>query len=176
MNFVKLEDYDSQEFKEAWKIYESSFPLDEKRTFEVQKKILRNNLYDFFAVKKNDTLVAIITVWRFQEFLFIEHLAVIDFLRGKGVGTDLLKEYLSKTNEKIVLEVELPNTETATKRINFYEKIGFKLNSFNYIQPPYGKEKNHVPMILMSYPQTITELEFILIRDKLHRFVYEYKK
>ena len=123
MEFIKLENSDSQEFKEAWEIYRSSFPSDERRTFALQKELIKNNKYNFFIVTKEKVLVAIITDWNFGDFLFIEHLAVRGDLRGKGFGTELLKEYLSKNKQKIVLEVERPSNEIATKRIKFYEKM-----------------------------------------------------
>ncbi len=176
MEFIKLENSDSQEFKEAWKIYESSFPSDERRTLDLQKKLIKNKQYNFFIVLKDKILVAIITDWNFEDFLFVEHLAVKKDLRGKGIGTELLKEYLSKNKQKIVLEVEKPETESAIKRIKFYEKIGLKLNNFNYIQPPYGKDKNPVPMFLMTYPEKINESEFSSVREKLHSIVYGLEK
>jgi len=176
MEFIKIENSDSQEFKEAWEIYESSFPLDERRTLELQKELIKNMQYNFYIVTKDRVLVAIITDWNFEDFLFVEHLAVKEDLRGKGIGTESLKEYLSKNKQKIVLEVERPENEIATNRIKFYEKIGFKLNDFDYIQPPYGKDKNSVPMFLMTYPEKITESEFSKIREKLHIIVYELEK
>ena len=140
MKFIKLENAESQEFKDAWEIYESSFPLDERRNLGFQKELIKNKQYNFFIVTKDNILVAIITDWNFGDFLFMEHLAVNKDLRGKGIGTELLKEYLSKNKQKIVLEVERPENEITAKRIEFYEKIGFKPNDFDYIQPPYGKE------------------------------------
>jgi len=176
MEFIKLKNSDSEEFKEAWEIYESSFPSDERRTLDLQKKLIKNKQYNFFIVLKDKILVAIITDWDFEDFLFVEHLAVKKDLRGKGVGTELLREYISNNKQKIVLEVERPCTEIATKRIKFYQKIGFKLNNFDYIQPPYGKDKNPVPMFLMTYPEKINESEFSSIRKKLHIIVYGLEK
>ena len=176
MEFIKLENSDSQEFEEAWEIYESSFPSDERRTLDSQKELIKNKQYNFFMVLKDKILVAIITEWKFEDFLCVEHLAVKKEMKGKGIGTELLKKYLSKNKQKIVLEVERPETEIATKRIKFYEKIGFKLNTFDYIQPAYGKDKNQVPMFLMTYPEEINESEFSSIREKLHITVYGLKK
>ncbi|HLC64567.1 MAG TPA: GNAT family N-acetyltransferase [Candidatus Nanoarchaeia archaeon] len=176
MEFIKLESSGSKEFREAWKIYESSFPSDEKRTLELQKELIKNKQYNFFIVIKDRVLVAIITDWNFEYFLFVDHFAIKEEFRGKGIGTGLLREYLSKNKQKIVLEVERPETEIATKRIKFYEKIGFKLNTFDYIQPPYGKDKNPVPMLLMTYPEKINKSEFSSIREKLHITVYGLEK
>ena len=176
MEFINLENSDSQEFKEAWEIYESSFSSDERRTSELQKELIKNEQYNFFIVIKNNILVAIITDWNFKDFSFVEHLAVKKDLRGKGIGTELLKEYISRNKQKIVLEVKKPEDESAVKRIRFYEEIGFKLNNFDYIQPPYGKDKSPVSMLLMTYPEKITQFEFSSIREKLHITVYGLEK
>lgn len=76
----------------------------------------------------------------------------------------------------IVVEVERPNTDITQRRIEFYKKVGFKLNKYDYIQPPYGVGKNPVPMFLMTFPNKIKESEFILIRKKLHSDVYGLKE
>lgn len=174
--FKKLKNSDSQEFKEAWNVYDSSFSSDEKRTLELQKELMKNKQYGFFIVTKDAMLVAIITEWNFGDFFFVEHFAVKEDFRRKGIGTELLKEYLSKNKQKVVLEVERPESDIATKRIRFYENVGFKLNSFDYIQPPYTKDKNPVPLLLMTYPANISQTEFSSIRQKLHIFVYGLEK
>lgn len=176
MIFKKIENSDSKEFKEAWKIYESSFPPNERRSLELQIDLMKNKLYNFFVVLENKIIIAIITYWDSDNFLFIEHLAVKEDIRGKSIGTKLLKEYLIRNKQTIVLEVEIPSTEIAIKRIRFYEKMGFKLNKFDYIQPPYGKDKSPASMFLMTYPKTINESEFVLIREKIHLSVYGCKK
>lgn len=172
MEFIRLENSNSQEFKEAWNIYESSFPLDERRTLKLQKELIKNNNYNFFIVIKDGILVAIFADWKFEDFLFVEHFAVREDLRRRGIGTELLKTHISKNKQKIVLEVEKPENEIKTKTIKFYEKMGFKLNNFDYIQPPYIKDKNSVPMLIMTYPEKIDESEFSSIRQLVHIKVY----
>src|SRR3989344_2760408 len=157
MEFKKIENSDSREFKEAWKIYESSFLPNERRSLELQIKLMKNKLYNFFVVLENKILVAIITYWDSGTFLFVEHLAVKEDIRGKFIGSKLLKDYLIRNKQTIVLEVEIPSTEIAIKRINFYEKMGFKLNKFDYVQPKYEKGKSPISMFLMTYPKTINE-------------------
>lgn len=176
MKFIQLKDSNSSEFKEAWIIYESSFPANEIRTLKQQKEILKNRSYHFLAVFKDKRLAAIIAYRRFKDFLFLEHLAVKKELRGKCIGTELLKEFLLGKKQKVVLEVEKPKTDIANKRIGFYERIGFKLNPFDYIQPAYSIDKSPVPMLLMTYPEKITTKEFLMIREKLHRIGYGLEK
>ncbi len=172
MEFVKVNGVDFEGFDAVWDIYESSFPSDEIRTLDLQKDLFKNDKYSFFAVFKDGVLVGLITEWDFDDFLFVEHLAVREDLRGKGIGTELLKIYLSGKNKRVVLESDRPCDSISIRRIRFYERVGFKLNLFDYIQPSYGEGKNPVPMFLMTFPDEISESDFFYIRDKLHRIVY----
>ncbi|MFH1174019.1 MAG: GNAT family N-acetyltransferase [archaeon] len=172
MEFIHIRSVDAQEFKAAWTIYLSSFPSDERRTLAAQKTVFDNTAYHFFVVCEDDRVVAVLTTWTFKKFFFVEHLAVARGFRGKGLGTKVISSYLAHKRKKVVLEVELPKTELAMKRIRFYTKRGFVPNAFAYIQPSYGKDKDPVPMFLMTYPEKINGSEFSSIREKLHTIVY----
>ncbi len=172
MHLIKIHNSDSKGFAIAWELYESSFPSDERRTLSAQREVFNDGRYDFFTVEIDEEVVAILAVWDLGDFLFIEHFAVIERLRGSGVGTKLLQEYLSMKNKKIVLEVEHPKTVIAKKRIRFYERLGFNLNSFEFIQPPYDKNKDSVSLLLMTYPGGVDESVFSLIKQKLYSIVY----
>jgi ribosomal protein S18 acetylase RimI-like enzyme len=172
MHLRKIHDLSSEEFKQAWKIYEYSFPEDERRDLTEQKKLMQNRKYSFFVAEKGGEVLGILTSWNFNDFEFIEHLAISSEMRGRGYGTELLKLFLARTELSVFLEVEMPETEIAIKRIRFYERIGFRLNKYDYIQPPYGEGKKPVPMFIMSYPKLIGKDEFSDIREKLHIQVY----
>jgi len=176
MKFKKITSSHSENFNEIWKLCESSFPPDERRDFEKQIKIFYKKSYTFYAVYNKDLLMGIIDIWNLGKFAFIGHLAVKEKLRGQGFGTKLLKDFITRRNKKIVLEVERPNTNAAKIKIKFYEKQGFKLNKYNYIQPPYNKDNNSVPLFLMTYPKAISKSEFSKIRKKIHTTVYECEK
>ena len=172
MKFKKI-NQDSKEFKEIWKIYEYSFPKDERRTLEKQTQTFKKTEYKLFAVYEAE-LIGFIAIWEFEEFRFIEHIAIKKEQRNKGLGTKLMKEFLD--SKIVVLEVERPNTEIDKRRIEFYKRLGFKLNTYDYIQPPYEEGKNPVPLYLMTHPKEITEQEFSKMKEKLFKTVYEQKK
>lgn len=176
MEFIKVEDSKSKHFKESWKIYNSSFPSDEKRDVNMQVKLFDNATYSFYSVYEGKILVGIIAYWKFEDFLFVEHLAIKENCKGKGLGTMVLKKFINEKNGKIVVEVERPKTKIAQKRIGFYERAGFQLNKYGYIQPPYSKDKNPVPMFLMSFPKKIDESEFLFIRKMIHSIIYGLKR
>ena len=47
----------------------------------------------------------------------------------------LLNDFLNHMEKTVFLEVEEPGTDLARRRIGFYERAGFCLNDFDYIQP-----------------------------------------
>lgn len=119
--------------------------------------------------------------WNFSDFVFIEHLAVKKECEDKGIGSTILgtltqnalyNNTWKKIDKKVILEVERPDTEIAQKRMSFYERQGFRLNKYDYTQPPYSKGKKSVPMYLMSFPEKIDKKEFLRIREKLYKVVY----
>jgi ribosomal protein S18 acetylase RimI-like enzyme len=172
MEFKKLKSPDSADFREAWKICESSLPSDERRSLSRQLKIFDNRKYEFSAVYEKRNIIGVLATWKFDNFILIEHLAIRKGLRGHGLGTQLMKEYISKRHARFLLETERPRTRIARRRIKFYERLGFILSRHDYIQPPYGKGKKAIPMILMSYPNPISKKEFSEIRNEIHRIVY----
>ena len=74
---------------------------------------------------ESDCIKAFITVWKFEDFAFIEHFAVNPFYRNQGLGSLILHEILNLLQCQICLEVELPKTDFAKRRIGFYERNGF---------------------------------------------------
>ena len=76
----------------------------------------------------------------------------------------------------IFLEVELPENDTSIRRIEFYERLGFYLNDFYYLQPPMQKQHDCLQLKVMSYPESINQEEFINFKDRVYREVYKINK
>jgi GNAT superfamily N-acetyltransferase len=100
-----------------------------------------------------------------------ERLAIKKELRGKGYGSKAIERLISKY-PKIVLEVEKPDTCNARRRISFYERLGFILNLYPYLQPPYNPRMHPVPLFLMSFPHKLNKGEFRQTKDILYERVY----
>jgi N-acetylglutamate synthase-like GNAT family acetyltransferase len=177
MKFKREKDTKKSSFGKAWIIYEDSFPKNEKRDILHQNKLMHKNEYYFFSVSEKKQVIGLIAVWNLGTFSFIEHLAIKNDLRNKGIGSKLIKKYLDSKNNPVILETEYVNTSAiAKKRIRFWKKSGFILNKYDYIQPPYSKDKSKVPMLIMSYPHAINQKEFNKIRKKIHLKVYGLKQ
>lgn len=156
-------------------IYESSFPEDERRNLDQLLDLLGNTRYKLFEIYLRKKFIGFISVWDLEEISFIEHFAIHATARGKGFGTQAINQVLSMNSKPMILEVEEPFTETARKRISFYERLNFRVNEFSYFQPPYSIDKNSVRMLLMSHKKKIESKYFENIKALIHNQVYGYK-
>lgn len=161
------------EFDKIYSIMEASFPPDERRTYEEQKALLNHPLYRIYVWTDVDKEIsAFITVWCFEAFTFVEHFAVNPKDRNLGIGAAMLGEIKTVLSGLICLEVELPDTEIARRRIGFYERNGFKMNDYPYMQPAYSTSKNPVPLRIMTSEKCILEDEFQEMKERLYLEVY----
>ena len=155
--------------------YESSFPEDERREFDQLLDLLDNTQFKLYEIYLNEKFSGFISVWNLTGFNFIEHFAICAKEQGKGYGTQVLNQVLLINSKPIVLEVEEPFTETARRRISFYERLNFSMNTGSYFQPPYSIGKSSVKMQLMSYPAKIEPQDFERIKAQIHDSVYGYR-
>lgn len=129
-----------------FRIYEESFPVEERRDWHHLPADDAFTLYGIYA-DDSDKPQGLLTLWNFGDFSYIEHFAVDGRLRGQGIGA----EVLASVPGVLLIEVELPETgEMCRRRIAFYERNGFRLLDTPYIQPSYGPGLPELPMRLMS--------------------------
>jgi ribosomal protein S18 acetylase RimI-like enzyme len=154
-------------------LYENSFPEEERREFSQLIDIYKNHKLELNIIIQENQLVGILNQWKFDEVLYIEHLAIHPEYRNKKIATKLLEE-LSKKHKTIVLEVELPTDEVSRKRIAFYQRAGFCIEPYNYYQPPYRKGEKAIQMHIMTKTKTpIKKEEYQTIIDIIRKKVYE---
>ena len=163
---------DKKNLTKIKKIYEYSFPIDERRDFDKLIDMLKDVRFGIKGIFVDDDLAGFISLWDFEEYLYVEHFAVDKELRGNGLGSHVLQNIINETQHKIILEVDLPSDTISFKRIKYYEKFGFILCHEEYIQPPYGDGKDAVPMFIMSKPEIDDYTEFQQIVKTLHSQVY----
>lgn len=162
-----------EEFEKVYKIMFESFPVDERRTFDEQIELLSNPLFEIFVWKDENAgdVKGFISIYRLEEFCFVEHFAVSEKYRNDGIGRSVLEKLL-EWQEKVCLEVEPPVTEQARRRIEFYRRNGFYLNEYPYMQPPISKGTKSVPLMIMTTGGEIDESEFLRVKNELYSKVY----
>ncbi len=165
-----IEKLEIKDFDAVYAIMEWSFPLEEYRSYEGQKALLKKPAYRIYVAKENGKILGFAAVWQLEDWLFVEHLAVDPQCRNQGIGAKLLG-FL--TENRCCLEVELPETDIARRRIGFYERNGFFLNDDPYLQPSLGEGRNPVPLSIMTSGSAISPEAFARLQELLYTRVYE---
>ncbi len=139
----------------------AAFPYEERRDISDQRECLNNKFFKFFEIFDNENDVGFIALWDFPEFVFIEHIAIDEEVRAGGYGSKTIELVKETYKKPIILEAEAPETEQQIKRIRFYDRLGFKINSYDYEQPSYHGGEG-VPLKILSFPELINQEEFDL--------------
>jgi len=168
---------DRKDFDRVYEIMDQSFPRDEIRPYEGQKKLLDIPEYQLFVSEDEDNQInGFLATWDFDEFVFLEHFAVDPNQRNGGVGRRLLREVIESFDKMACLEVELPDCEMSIRRIHFYERNGLFYNEYEYEQPSIATGRYPIPLRVMTSGRGVSEEEFQKIRDILYDRVYHVKK
>lgn len=149
---VRLQDIASPEFADAWRLYEQAFPFDERRSLADHDLAMQHES-DFvcLALYRCNRFVGIMFYWLLSDCVFVEHLAIVESERGRGLGTaalNILKQY----TKPIILEIEPPVDATGAQRLLFYESAGYVLLPHVHYQLPYQRGGSKLHLFLMSYP------------------------
>lgn len=171
---LRLQNVREQDFDLVYAIMEEAFPYDERRTYEEQKQLFSDPRYQIYGLldDSNGALKAFISFYRLDGFVFAEHFATSPKYRNQGLGGKILQSLIEILQERICLEVELPENEFSKRRIAFYRRNGFFLNEYAYKQPPISAGRAEIPLLLMTTGGTLTEEEFLQVKDILYREIY----
>ncbi len=153
-------------------LYESAFPMDERRP-TADELALADKRFELRTIRHEGAYAGFITLWHFDTFVYVEHFATLPELRGHGIGSRTLQMLRHESAQPIVLEVELPENDTARRRIAFYQRAGFDTMPQPYEQPPYTAERNGLPMCIMTTANDTSDQFFNQIKRTLYSEVYK---
>lgn len=160
------------DFDHIFALMDEAFPDVEMRTYEGQKALLSKQNYKILIQYDGGCIESMMALWEFPHFIFIEHFAICKQKRGYGIGSLCLEEFLRDVQKPVILEVEPACDDITKKRISFYERRGFHLHTYSYMQPPLRKDKGGCPLQIMSYPNALTLQQFEEMKDILYKEVY----
>lgn len=124
----------------------------------------------FMSIVEANNVIAMIGYWNFQaakqlsptagvikgpQFQYVEHLAMHPSGCGHQIGTKVLNQ-LAEEGKTIILEIDPPVDHISINRLHFYEKVGFKLNDYDHVHPPYRQGYQGHDLKILSYGQTIS--------------------
>ena len=156
MEFLKIEPEDKSRWSEVWKLYEESFPVAERRKAEDHLSACNDNRFFPLSVWDGNQLIGLMFFWEWDNYRYLEHLAVNPDLRGHGYGTQLLN-YLRESKHTIILEIDPLINELSVRRLQFYERSGFTLTPYRFVHLPYQLDGIKQELLILSYPKMISK-------------------
>jgi len=159
LKIIALDNDKSALFTQVDSLYESAFPLHEKRNHAAKVRAFNHANYQLQAWFDDAQFVGMIGVWDFGDYSYIEHLAVNDQLRGQGYGKQMLSQFLQQSPQTI-LEIDPLTTEIAHKRLRFYQSLGFQVNHFAHYHPTYHANIADHELIVLSYPRQLDQQQY----------------
>ena len=157
-------------------LYKSAFPPEQRRSMgELEQEIMTSERFHSCALLAKNEFVGFFNYWQFDTFYFVEHFAINTELRGKKLGSQTLKLFIDSIDFPVLIEVDMPTTAIAARRIKFYEKEGFHIVSNDYAQPPYRPLELMLPMLLMTNNEQFVSKHFDYLKETVYKEVYHYE-
>ena len=155
---MKLVAMGREEFPAVYEQLEKNFIREERRDRADAEAILECPQYTVYHAVEGDEKVGFITVWELEGFAFAEHFVIFEPCRNRGLGAEVLR-LLAARYDRIVLEAEPPVGDIQRRRLAFYGRNGFCQNDRKYLQPSYRKGGEGVELVLMSYPDPVSDFD-----------------
>ncbi len=156
MEFLKINWDDSEKWNKVWDLYEESFPLAERRKFEDHKRAFADPCFHPLSAWEGAQLLGIVFYWEWDNYRYVEYLAVSPELRGQGYGFQIIK-HIRDSQHTIILEIDPLVNELSVRRLQFYERAGFTLTPYRFMHLPYRLDGVSIELLILSYPIMITK-------------------
>ena len=173
IQFVPLGE--SHETHFAQDLFESAFPDEERPSFEDVEEREQQNFHFEVITLDDDEAIGLLTYWDFDEFVYVEHFAIDEEYRGRGLGRAAFLEFMSQHTDQMVLEIELPGNDSSDCRMEFYTDMGLFANPQEYWQPSYHKSNELALRMIIMSKYELDDDDFDAMRSILYKEVYNYK-
>lgn len=170
MDLIRLTTADDNLYPAAMDLYRISFPYHEQREEPSQRNTLLCDDYHFDLIYDGTCFVGIILYWETQSFLYVEHFCIEPQMRNKRYGQKAL-QLLAEKGKPIILEIDPPVDPVSIKRKAFYERQGYRENSYQHVHPPYHPENTGHLLTVLSYPHELAPAEYEAFRSYLNHTV-----
>ncbi|WP_158289660.1 GNAT family N-acetyltransferase [Paenibacillus flagellatus] len=148
MKIVTTEQWDEALWRQAYRIYDESFPKEGRKPESIIRRMFDKRMCELHVAFDGETAAAMALTGTMprDRVLLIDYLAVAAAKRGRGVGRELL-DYMcewartAKKLDGIVIEIEADPTETNRRRSRFWERYGFTpadyVHRYIWVPEPY---------------------------------------
>ncbi len=136
-------------------------------------KLFKNLNYNFDIIIKEEKLIGFLLWWEFDNLRYIEYFATAERIRNKGYGKLIMEKFIKRSQKPILLEVELPESVIKKRRINFYERLGFQLNTHFYEIAAMHEGFSALKLLIMSFPYAISENDVRNFTEQCHPIIFK---
>ena len=165
---INIREADLNEFKEVYELISAEFISADIKPYDTVYKLVRSEELKVYVIEE-EIIYGGLFLSIYDDIVFIENLAISSKYHSSGYGSKFLGAILDKYHDKnMVLEVE--EDEMLEKRVNFYERLGFKIYRNNYYYlPKINEETNKNKMYLMSTKLIEDDNEF----NRMNKIIFE---
>jgi len=161
LNDIIIIEGNTKSLNEIYEKFQVDFPADERKTYEHLHMLMAGGEYRLLLAKHRVFEIVIGYAFVYDNsalnVLWLDYMAIDKKFQNAGYGTLLfnrISELKTEGNIGIFLEVEIPSEEDthisdSIRRIRFYERLGAKQLSFEYVLPTVG---GGFPMYLYFRP------------------------
>ena len=164
MELERLSEHNQKYYAAAKALYEEAFPVLERRDEKEQARVMQNPAYKFDLITDEDGFVGIMLYWETDDFVYLEHFAILPELRCKGKATAALGILKEQSLKPVILEIEPPCDDTSIRRYRFYQRCGFVMNPHEHLQAKYHLGDADLYLKILTYPREITKEEYSVFR------------
>ena len=94
MRLERLCEENQHLYNSAFALYQSSFPVEERRDEAEQERVMKKQDYHFELIIDGDNCLGVMLYWETDRFIFLEHFTTYPEIRGQGkdaIALSLLK-------------------------------------------------------------------------------------
>lgn len=159
MQLIRITDPSHPLFDAAWRIYEASFPLSERRSLSYHLQAMQEPEFHACAAVEEGAVRAIVFFWNTGEVCYLEHLAVDPAARGSGAGTKALTALIGRSELPLLLEIEQPVDDVTRRREHFYNRLGLTMQPYAHGAFSYQRKAVCPTLCIMAKPD-ITQAQY----------------
>ena len=107
-------------------IFEYAKDLDKKEVEKINNyvnKTISKQIFEYKNIVLNNIIVGSFLITKNENGLLLDEIFIEEQYRNKGIGTSIIKDVVSKSNNNVYLWVYKDNI----KAVNLYNKIGFNI-------------------------------------------------
>lgn len=171
MRKTNIMSFDSPLYSKCESLYVSAFPVFEQRTKGQQHIAFDSSDYHLIAFEDGNIFVGFISCWEFDDYVYVEHFAIDDALRGWGYGSKVLTDFIRYTTKTVLLEIDPVVNEIAAARLRFYKRCGFHVNPYPHQHPAYRSGYEPHQLIVLTTKGEISSEQYQRFRNDLETVV-----